>query len=80
MNAVRINKLRPMVLTRTSVCGIMGLPNIGKEFAMQERETKEEVLDRILMKLSKLTDEQLERFVRIAREQGIELEEKEPRG
>jgi indole-3-glycerol phosphate synthase len=58
----------------------MGLPNIGKEFAMQERETKEEVLDRVLMKLSKLTDEQLERFVRLAREQGIELEEKEPRG
>jgi indole-3-glycerol phosphate synthase len=58
----------------------MGLPNIGKEFAMQERETKEEVLDRILMKLSKLTDEQFERLVRIAREQGIELEEKEPRG
>lgn len=80
MNAVRINKLRPMVLTRTSVCGIMGLPNIGKDFAMQERETKEEVLDRVLMKLSKLTDEQLERFVRLAREQGIELEEKEPRG
>ena len=80
MNAVRINKLRPMVLTRTSVCGIMGLPNIGKEFAMQERETKEEVLDRVLMKLSKLTDEQLERFARLAREQGIELEEKEPRG
>lgn len=80
MNAVRINKLRPMVLTRTSVCGIMGLPNIGKDFAMQERETKEEVLDRVLMKLSKLTDEQLERFVRLAREQGIELEEKDPRG
>lgn len=80
MNAVRINKLRPMVLTRTSVCGIMGLPNIGKDFAMQERETKEEVLDRVLMKLSKLTDEQLERFVHLAREQGIELEEKEPRG
>lgn len=80
MTAVRINKLRPMVLTRTSVCGIMGLPNIGKDFAMQERETKEEVLDRVLMKLSKLTDEQLERFVRLAREQGIELEEKEPRG
>jgi indole-3-glycerol phosphate synthase len=58
----------------------MGLPNIGKEFAMQERETKEEVLDRVLMKLSRLTDEQLERFVRLAREQGIELEEKEPRG
>lgn len=58
----------------------MGLPNIGKEIAMQERETKEEVLDRVLMKLSKLTDEQLERLVRIARGQGIELEEKEPRG
>ena len=58
----------------------MGLPNIGKEIAMQERETKEEVLDRVLMKLSKLTDEQLERFVRLAREQGIELVEKEPRG
>ena len=58
----------------------MVLPNIGKENTMQEHETKEEVLDRILMKLSKLTDEQLERFVRLAREQGVELDEKEPRG
>lgn len=73
MNAVRINKLRPMVLTRTSVCGIMGLPNIGKEFAMQERETKEEVLDRVLMKLSKLTDEQVKELVRVAAAQGINL-------
>ena len=76
MTAVRINKLRPMVLTRTNVCGIMGLPNIGKEHAM-EHETKEEVLDRVFTKLSKLTDDQLERFVRLAREQGIELDEKE---
>jgi hypothetical protein len=58
----------------------MGLPNIGKETVMQKCKTKEEVLDRVLMKLSKLTDEQLERFVHLAREQGIELEEKEPRG
>ena len=42
---------------------------------VRKRETKEEVLDRVLMKLSKLTDEQLERFVRLAREQGIELDE-----
>lgn len=80
MNAVRINKLRPMVLTRTSVCGIMGLPNIGKEFAMQERETKEEVLEFIFNELSQMTEEQVKEFIRFAYEQGIELGKKEPRG
>ena len=68
------------VLTMPNICAIMVLPNIGKDNAMKEHETKEEVLDRVLMKLSKLTDDQLERFVRLAREQGIELDEKEPRG
>lgn len=67
-----------MVLTRPNICAIMVVPNIGKEHAM-EHDTKEEVLDRVLMKLSKLTDDQLERFVRLASEQGIELGEKEPR-
>lgn len=61
-------------LTEQNICAIMVLPNIGKENTMQEHETKEEVLDRVLMKLSKLTDDQLERFVRLASEQGIELE------
>lgn len=61
-------------LTERNICAIMVLPNIGKENTMQEHETKEEVLDRVLMKLSKLTDDQLERFVRLASEQGIELE------
>ena len=80
MTAVRINKLRPMVLTRTSVCGIMGLPNIGKDFAMQERETKEEVLEFIFNELSQMTEEQVKEFIRFAHEQGIELGKKEPRG
>lgn len=68
------------ILTRPNICAIMVLPNIGKDNAMKEHETKEEVLDRVLMKLSKLTDDQLERFVRLAREQDIELDEKDPRG
>ena len=68
------------ILTRPNICAIMVLPNIGKDNAMKEHETQEEVLDRVLMKLSKLTDEQLERFVRLTREQGVELGEKEPRG
>lgn len=68
------------VLTRPNICAIMVLPNIGKEYAMQEHKTKEEVLDRVLMKLSKLTDDQFERFVRLASERDIELCEKEPRG
>ena len=80
MQTQRKNKLVDKVLTRQNKCAIMVSPNIGKENTMQEHKTKEEVLDRVLMKLSKLTDEQFERFVRLAREQGIELEEKEPRG
>lgn len=73
MTAARINKLRPIVLTRTSVCAIMVSPNIGKEDTMQQ-ETKEEVLERVLIKLSKLSDSQIDQLVRLANEQGIELE------
>lgn len=68
------NNCANCALTLPNICAIMVLPNIGKENTMQEHETKEEVLDRVLMKLSKLTDDQLERFVRLASEQGIELE------
>ena len=74
MTAARINKLRPIVLTRTSVCAIMVSPNIGKEDTMQKQETKEEVLERVLIKLSKLSDSQIDELVRLASEQGIELE------
>lgn len=80
MQTQRKNKLIGKVLTRQNKCAIMMLPNIGKEYAMQEHKTNEEVLERVLMKLSKLTDDQFERFVRLANEQGIELCEKEPRG
>lgn len=73
MTAVRMNKLSPMVLTRTNVCAIMGLPNIGKENAMKQ-ETKEEVLERVLQRLSTMDDDQLERLIRLSHEQGIELE------
>lgn len=51
----------------------MVLPNIGKDSAMDE-DAKKEVCERIFDKLSKLTDDQLEQFVRLASEQGIELE------
>jgi predicted lactoylglutathione lyase len=49
-------------------------PNIGKEDTMQKQETQEEVLERVLMKLSKLSDSQIDQLVRLANEQGIELE------
>lgn len=41
---------------------------------MQKQETKEEVLERVLIKLSKLSDSQIDQIVRLANEQGIELE------
>lgn len=41
---------------------------------MQKQETKEEVLERVLIKLSKLSDSQIDQLVRLANEQGIELE------
>lgn len=75
MTAVRMNKLSPMVLTRTNVCVIMDSTNIGKDMEMDgKKEVKEEILERVLTKLSTMSDDQLERLVRIAREQGIELE------
>ena len=47
---------------------------------MQERETKEEVLEFIFNELSQMTEEQVKEFIRFAHEQGIELGKKEPRG
>lgn len=38
-----------------------------------DEDAKKEVCERVLDKLSKLTDDQLEQFVRLASEQGIEL-------
>jgi hypothetical protein len=57
----------------------MVLPNIGKENTMKH-ESREEVLERVLMKLAKLTDKQVEELVRVAAEQGINLaDQNEPR-
>ena len=79
MTDVRINKVFPRVLTRTNVCAIMDSPNIGKEAVMDKQETKEEVLERVLMKLSKMTDEQVEKLILLAKEEGIDLISNEPR-
>lgn len=69
------------ILTVPPLRGIIIVPNIGKDMDMDsKKEVKEEVLERVLTKLSAMSDEQLERFVRLASEQGIELCEKEPRG
>ena len=66
-------------MTGENICAIMVLPNIGKENAMKH-ESREEVLERVLMKLSRLTDKQVEELVRVAAEQGIDLADKcEPR-
>ena len=66
-------------LTEQNICAIMVLPNIGKENIMKH-ESREEVLERVLMKLAKLTDKQVEEIVRVAAEQGINLaDQNEPR-
>ena len=75
MTTVRMNKLSPMVLTRTNVCVIMDSTNIGKDMEMDgKKEVKEEMLERLRMGLYELTDEQIDQLVLLAREQGIELE------
>lgn len=75
MTAVRMNKLSPMVLTRTNVCVIMDSTNIGKDMEMDsKKEVKEEMLERLRRELYELTDEQIDQLVLLAREQGIELE------
>lgn len=76
MTAVRINKLRPMVLTRTSVCGIMGLPNIGKEYAMQDHKTNEEVLEELFDELSELSAEEISAFFRYCEMNGVDFNRK----
>lgn len=67
------NNCANCALTLPNICAIMVLPNIGKDSAMKH-ESREEVLERVLMKLAKLTDKQVEELVRVAAEQGIELE------
>lgn len=83
MNAVRINKLRPMVLTRTSVCGIMGLNPYAKEGIIiadeQKRQQKRrEINAEIVRELMDMSEEQLAELVELCCEHGLFVKE-EPR-
>lgn len=83
MNAVRINKLRPMVLTRTSVCGIMGINPNAKEGIIiadeQKRQQKRrEINAEIVRELMDMSDEERAELVRKAQEIGLFIG-KEPR-
>ena len=83
MTAVRINKLRPMVLTRTSVCGIMGLNSSVKEGITiadeQKRQQKRrEINAEIVRELMDMSDEERAELVRRAQEIGLFIG-KEPR-
>ena len=51
MNAVRINKLRPMVLTRTSVCNIMKMVK-GRRSEFMKNEVIKNVAGVILFYLA----------------------------
>lgn len=83
MNAVRINKLRPMVLTRTSVCGIMGLNSNVKEGIIiadeqKKQQKRREINEEIVRELMDMSDEERAELVRRAREIGLFVN-KEPR-
>lgn len=83
MTAVRINKLRPMVLTRTSVCGIMGLNSNVKEGIIiadeqKKQQKRREINEEIVRELMDMSDEERAELVRRAREIGLFVN-KEPR-
>lgn len=83
MNAVRINKLRPMVLTRTSVCGIMGLNSNVKEGIIiadeqKKQQKRREINEEIVRELMDMSDDERAELVRRAREIGLFVN-KEPR-
>ena len=83
MTAVRINKLRPMVLTRTSVCGIMGLNSNVKEGIIiadeqKKQQKRREINEEIVRELMDMSDDERAELVRRAREIGLFVN-KEPR-
>ena len=83
MNAVRINKLRPMVLTRTSVCGIMGLNSNVKEGIIiadeqKKQQKRREINEEIVRELMDMSDDERAELVRRTREIGLFVN-KEPR-
>ncbi len=80
MDAALKNIYAKRILTTTNKCAIMVLPNIGKDSAMDEHETKEEVLEFIFNELSHMTEDQLKEFVLFASKQGIELTKRGLRG
>lgn len=83
MTAVRINKLRPMVLTRTGVCGIMGLNSNVKEGIIiadeqKKQQKRREINEEIVRELMDMSDDERAELVRRAREIGLFVN-KEPR-
>lgn len=73
-----MNDISHEVLTTPNMCAIMVMPRHGKDLLM-EQETKEEVLKRILVKLSDMTPDEISQLVRTCKENGIDLIAK-PRG
>lgn len=57
----------------------MVMPRHGKGFTMKISETKEEVLKRVLVKLSDMTPDEISQLVRTCKKNGIDLIAK-PRG
>lgn len=73
-----MNICSDIVLTNANSCDIMVMPRHGKDRSMIKHETKEEVLERILVKLSDMTSEEIAEFVRRCENSGIDLDT-EPR-
>lgn len=73
-----MNNISRQVLTNPNKCAIMVMPRHGKDLPMKQ-ETKEEVLKRVLVKLSDMTPDEISQLVRTCKENGIDLIAK-PRG
>ena len=67
-----MNDISREVLTNPNMCAIMVMPRHGKDLLM-EQETKEEVLKRILVKLSDMTAQEITELLCRCRENGIDI-------
>lgn len=68
-----MNDISCGVLTNPNKCAIMVMPRHGKGFTMKSSETKEEVLKRILVKLSDMTAQEITELLCRCRENGIDI-------
>ena len=67
-----MNDISREVLTNQNMCAIMVMPRHGKDLLM-EQETKEEVLKRLLVKLSDMTAQEITELLCRCKNSGIDI-------